>query len=44
MGYPKIIGLFHGKSHEKWMMTGGTPISGNLQMDLEGLGMFSGDF
>ena len=29
-GYPKRVGLFHGKSHRsKWMMTGGTPISGN---------------
>jgi len=25
-------GLFHGKSIYKWMMTKGTPISGNLEM------------
>ena len=35
MGVPKMAGLFHGKSHSKdlkWMMTGGTPILGNLQI------------
>ena len=32
MKVPKIDGLFHGKSIYKWMMTGGTPVSGNLQM------------
>ena len=26
-GYPEMIGLFHGKSHEVWMMTGGTPMT-----------------
>ena len=31
--YPKMDGLFHGQSHNrKWMITRGTPISGNLQM------------
>ena len=29
-----LVGLFHGKSIYKWMMTGGTPISGNLHMEI----------
>ena len=32
-GVPKLAGVFHGKSHRsKWMMTGGSPISGNLHI------------
>ena len=27
--------LFHGESIYKWMMTGGTPISGNLHIDVD---------
>ena len=30
--YPKIVALFHGQSHYKWMMTRGTPISGSSHM------------
>ena len=48
-GYPNrsLDGLFHGTSTYKWMMTGATPISGNLQIAgksppwFEQLGMFS---
>ena len=32
-GYPTMVGLFHGKSTWKWMMTRGTPISGNLHLE-----------
>lgn len=31
-GYPQMDRLFHGKSYSKWMMTGGTRISGNLHL------------
>ena len=31
---PFMDGLFHGKSYYKWMMTGGSPISGNLHIHL----------
>ena len=36
MGVPPFLdGVSKGKSHRsKWMMTGGTPISGNLHMDV----------
>ena len=29
---PFMDGIFHGKSYYKWMMTGGSPISGNLHI------------
>ena len=32
MGAPQKWMVYSGKSHLKWMMTGGTPISGNLHM------------
>ena len=31
-GYPKLDCFSMGSPHLKWMMTGGTPILGNLQM------------
>ena len=32
MGVPPMESLFHGKSHKKWMMTRGTPISGHREI------------
>ena len=29
-----LDGLFHGNSHEIWMMTGGTPIPGNPYLNV----------
>ena len=38
MGYPpELDGWFHGKYHEKWMMTGGSRILGHLHLVLLGL-------
>jgi hypothetical protein len=33
-GIPKIDGLFHGKSIYKWMKTRGSPVLGNLHIEL----------
>ena len=35
LGYPQMVGLY-GKIPLKWMMHGGTPISGNLGMSEHG--------
>ena len=37
MGTPKMDGLFHGKSIDKWMITGGTPILWKPQISVDAL-------
>ena len=40
-GIPKMVGLYRENPLLKWMMTGGTPISGNHQMNLLVYSMYS---